>query len=257
MSRLRKPLYVDCSSRASVDRDGPALLVRVPGQADQYFPARRLLRVVCRGPVPWSPEALFLCMERSIPVVFTDEDGVVCGVCTGRGNPDDDLASLLDAVVDREDWRERYDAIQRSVERRVVKVALRRAGLPGNDLRPRHARKALRRLRDQVCGRRASAVLEREAQAMARALAAQTLLERGLSGSMLRAKHGPDLEGDLADILEFVLEEPTREIARRFGPHPPSRPVLIEALHRHENAAREVATTWIHRVERSLREILV
>jgi hypothetical protein len=70
-----KTLYLDGKARMRVDRDGPALRVRVPRSADRLFPFRRLVRVVVNGAVDWSTGALLACAEANVPITFLSRDG--------------------------------------------------------------------------------------------------------------------------------------------------------------------------------------
>jgi CRISPR/Cas system-associated endonuclease Cas1 len=77
MTALR-PLYLDCGA-AALRLEGPALIVDQPDSAEGRFPLRLLSRVVVRGPVPWSMEALFACLASGVPITFLSLDGAVIG----------------------------------------------------------------------------------------------------------------------------------------------------------------------------------
>ena len=166
MTALR-PLYVDHGA-AAVRLEGPALIVDQPEAAEGRFPLRLLSRVVVRGPVPWSMEALFACLGGGVPVTFLSLDGEVVGLCLGRDRPEESLAMLLDRLLAEPGWAEIYGRWCKAAERRAIVEVVRRLGLPvGSDLRPEivrsmaavhlpggdtpGARSAMRRLDGYLC----------------------------------------------------------------------------------------------------------
>ena len=166
MTALR-PLYVDHGA-AAVRLEGPALIVEQPECAAGRFPLRLLSRVVVRGPVPWSMEALFACLEQGVPVTFLSLDGAVVGLCLGRDRPEETLTMLLDRLLAEPGWVEVYQRWRRAAERRAIIEVVHRLALPaGIDLRPEivrtlaaaqmpggdtpGARSAMRRLDGYLC----------------------------------------------------------------------------------------------------------
>jgi hypothetical protein len=139
MTALR-PLYVDRGA-AAVRLEGPALIVDQPDAAEGRFPLRLLSRVVVRGPVPWSMEALFACLAGGVPITFLSLDGEVVGLCLGRDRPEESLATLLDRLLAEPGWAEIYQRWQKAAERRSIVEVTRRLNLPvGTDLRPQVVR---------------------------------------------------------------------------------------------------------------------
>jgi CRISPR associated protein Cas1 len=126
-----RPVYIDRGA-AAVRLDGPALIVEEPGRSEGRFPLRLLSRIVVRGPVPWSMEALFACLAAGIPVTFLSLDGDIVGLCLGRDHPEESLAVLLDRLTGEPLWAETWERWCRAAERRaIVEVARRRGLLPG------------------------------------------------------------------------------------------------------------------------------
>jgi CRISPR associated protein Cas1 len=135
MTALR-PLYLDRGA-AAVRLEGPALIVDQPDAAEGRFPLRLLSRVVVRGPVPWSMDALFACLASGVPITFLSLDGAVVGLCLGRERPEESLAMLIDRLVAEPGWAEIYGRWSKAAERRAIVEVARRLGLPlGTDLRP-------------------------------------------------------------------------------------------------------------------------
>ena len=139
MTALR-PLYVDHGA-AAVRLEGPALIVEQPDCADERFPLRLLSRVVVRGLVPWSMDALFACLACGVPITFLSLDGAVIGLCLGRDRPEESLAMLLDRLLAEPGWAEIYERWRRAAERQAIVEVVRRLVLPvGTDLRPEAVR---------------------------------------------------------------------------------------------------------------------
>jgi hypothetical protein len=139
MTALRA-LYVDHGA-AAVRLEGPALIVDQRDAAEGRFPLRLLSRVVVRGPVPWSMEALFACLASSVPITFLSLDGEVVGLCLGRDRPEESLAILLDRLLAEPGWAEIYERWSKAAERRAIVEVVRRLALPvGVDLRPEAVR---------------------------------------------------------------------------------------------------------------------
>src|SRR5690606_2044377 len=70
--------------------------------------------------------------------------GRVVGTCIGAFRRDEDLARLLDRLVQEPDWRTAVDIWSAAAERGAIREALRGAGIPeGDDLRPAAAWRAL------------------------------------------------------------------------------------------------------------------
>jgi hypothetical protein len=133
---ILRPLYVDHAA-ASVRLEGPALIVDQPETAEGRFPLRLLSRVVVRGAVPWSMEALFACLASGVPITFLSLDGQVVGLCLGRDRPEESLTMLLDRLLAEPGWDEIYQRWMKAAERRAIVEVARRLALPvGADLRP-------------------------------------------------------------------------------------------------------------------------
>ncbi len=137
-----RPLYLDRGA-AAVRLEGPALIVDQPHAAEGRFPLRLISRVVVRGPVPLSMEALFACLASGVPITFLSLDGEVVGLCLGRDRPEESLAMLLDRLLAEPGWAEIYERWRKAAERRAIVEVARRLALPlGADLRPEFVRAA-------------------------------------------------------------------------------------------------------------------
>ncbi|RMF21204.1 MAG: hypothetical protein D6760_09975 [Deltaproteobacteria bacterium] len=256
-STSRRPLYIDGSTRTVVRREGRALVVEAAHRAPGYFPVRRLTRIVSRAAVDWSAEALALCMEHRLPIVFVDREGSINGICTACARVETDFNSLIGALLDRPDWLARYEAICRSMQHHAVRTMYRVLRVPPRDLRPERARRILEGARAQTWSKEARAVLDEEIAVFSSSVAASSLSEAGCDTTRILASGGPDLVGDLAQIVRYDVELTILRIGRKRRVKDVSRPAIVSLLSRAEKSAVRVAEVWIHHVERSVREILV
>ena len=260
MTALR-PLYLDCGA-AAVRLEGPALIVEQPESADGRFPLRLLSRVVVRGPVPWSMEALFACLAGGVPITFLSLDGAVIGLCLGRDRPEESLAMLLDRLLAEPGWAEIYQRWLKAAERRAIVEVARRLALPvGTDLRPEvvgalaaahmpggdtpGARSAMRRLDGYLCAHLSELF----------ARAGVPLEHRGGRGSPL------DLRPGFRGALRWHLWLPLRRWLELRQTHPPLRDGTNAARRRaaaqYEAAAPQIAARFRHllaALDRLLRE---
>ena len=204
---LRKPLYLQGQNGLAVELDGPALRVRQPERAAVFYPLARLARVMSKGGVRWSCEALLACAEAGVPVVFLDGDGGVRGYLFGPSSGGDALYARLRACLGHSDGLSRYADWRRVMAdhaRRALEQQLRQAGVgsgpvlawPG--LMPVGQRAAVA-ARDEAVFRRLRGLLA--------GVSAQLLAEAGLNAARLAHLEPLELVGDLAELLGWALVE--------------------------------------------------
>ena len=256
-----RPLYLDRGA-AAVRLEGPALIVEQPDSANGRFPLRLLSRVVVRGPVPWSMEALFACLAGGVPITFLSLDGAVIGLCLGRDRPEESLTILLDRLLAEPGWAEIYTRWCKAVKRRAIVEVARRLALPvGADLRPEvvcalaaahmpggdtpGARSALRRLDGYLCAHLSELF----------ARAGVPLEYRGGRGSPL------DLRPAFLSALRWYLWLPLRRWLELRQAHPAPRGGTNAARRRaaaqYEAAAPQIAARFrrlLAALDRLLRE---
>ncbi len=115
-----RPLYIEGREGAWVGLETPALLVHVPGQAEQLFPLQRVSRVLVRGHVQWHTEALLACASQGISVCFLDNDGLVVARCLGQGDDRQCFRQRLVDLLGRADGGARYQDWYQAMQRMVV-----------------------------------------------------------------------------------------------------------------------------------------
>jgi len=214
---LRKPLYLQGQNGLAVELDGPALRVRQPARAAVFYPLARLARVLSKGGVRWTCEALLACAEAGVPVAFLDGDGGVRGYLFGPSPGDDGLYRRLRACLSRADGPSRYaDWRQMMADhaRRALERQLREAGA-GSD--PVLAWRGLTPVGWRVAvGARDEAVFRRLRGVLA-GMSAQLLVEAGLSAARLADLEPLDLASDLAELLGWALAGPVLTASRPQG----------------------------------------
>jgi len=211
---LRKPLYLQGHDGLAVELDGRALRVRQPERAAMLYPLARLARVLSKGEVRWSCEALLACAEVGVPVVFLDRDGGVRGYLFGSRSGENELYGRLRACLRRPGGWNRYASWRRAMAdhaRRTLAEQLRQAGVCPD---PVLAWRGLTPLgRDAVIAAPDEAVLRRLRGLLA-GLSAQLLVEAGLGAERLADLEPLALVDDLAELLGWALAEPVLAAAR-------------------------------------------
>lgn len=132
----RRPLYLLAERAIEVGFVVPALRVAAADRAPTIHPLCRLSRVLSRGPVAWSGDALAACLEAGVPVVFVDVAGRVRGVLqVSRANPTG-LGDYLACAAESPDWPEHYDNWYRAQQRRLILRLCSAVGWPSQDPMP-------------------------------------------------------------------------------------------------------------------------
>lgn len=138
-----RSLYLDGASTLRVAADGPSLEVASAGQAVRRFPLRRVGRLCVTGPAVVSAEALTACLNQGIAIAFLRPDGGLAGMAWPVAPRAERTAERLEALVQRPDWRSRYEDWRRSAERAAVLSVLRQLGCWVADLRAGPVERAL------------------------------------------------------------------------------------------------------------------
>ena len=210
----RKPLYLQGHSGLAVELDGRALRVRRPERAAVLYPLARLARVLSKGAVQWSCEALLGCADAGVPVVFMDGEGGVRAYLFGPSSGEDALYRRLRACLRRSSGPKRYASWRRSMAdhaRQALEQQLRQTGACPEQVLGWHGLAPLGR--DSLAAAPDEAVLRRLRGLLA-GLSAQLLAEAGLSAEQLADLEPLALVDDLAELLGWALAEPVLAAAR-------------------------------------------
>lgn len=232
---LRKPLYLQGRSELAVDLDGRALRITQPERAAMLYPLARLARVLSKGEVRWSCEALLACAEVGVPVVFLNRDGDVRAYLFGASSGESVLYGRLRACLRRSDGLNRYASWRRAMvdhARQALEWQLQQAGVCPEPVLAWRGVMPVRR--GMVVAVLARAVVRRLRGLLA-GLSAQLLAEAGLNAEQLADLEPLTLVDDLAELLSWALAEPVLVATwHRAGPGPDGHDeqtlmVLVEA----------------------------
>ena len=205
---LRKPLYLQGKNSLSVALDGPALRIAQPERAMSFYPLARLARVLSKGGVHWSCEALLACAEARIPVVFLGDDGRVRGYWFGPSLGEDTLYRQLREGLRRTDGLRSYQEWQCLMTYHAERVFLQQWWQRGHLVVPVLARLGLsldnpsRRvvlLTKPLLGR---------LRGLLAGLSAQVVLEAGIDAQRLYDLEPLPLVDDVAELLIWAVLEP-------------------------------------------------
>ena len=105
----RKPVYFNGIDRIRVRASGEALAVVRPGRDVARLPMTRISRIIASRLVDWDAEALILCLEHGIPIIFLDTAGRATGVCQPRHLRADSLSTLIESAMEQAAWPQRHE----------------------------------------------------------------------------------------------------------------------------------------------------
>ena len=219
----RKPLYLQGRNGLEVELDGPALRVRQPERAAVFYPLARLARVLSKGGVRWSCDALLACAEAGVPVTFLDGDGGVRGYLFGPSSGDSGLYLGLRACLLRSDGLSRYADWRRVMAghaRRALEQQLQQVGVCTG---PVLAWRGLAPVGPRAAVAAPDAAVMRRLRGLLAGLSAQLLVEAGLNAERLAHLEPLHLVDDLAELLGWALAEPVLTAARRRDEAGPDR----------------------------------
>ncbi len=105
----RKAVYLNGAERLRVRASGEALAIVRPGADVARLPIARISRVTASRRVDWDAEALILCLENGIPIIFLDAVGRPVGICQPRHLRADSLSTLIESAMEQAAWPQRHE----------------------------------------------------------------------------------------------------------------------------------------------------
>lgn len=216
---LRKPLYLQGHNCGlAVMLDGPALRVRQVERAAVWYPLARLARVISKGGVQWTCEALLACADAGIPVVFLTGDGGVRGYLFGQGVGSDRLYLCLRDCLRQPDGLDRYLAWRQRMTvhaRRVLErqLAMQRGAMGAECIQ-------FQGVRIQPWAQ--PDALVRQLRGLLAGLSAQLWVEAGLDAARMARLEVLHLLDDLADLLGWALAVPVVRVLQRRARNEPA-----------------------------------
>lgn len=102
------PLYLYGKKPTRVQTDGPALRVNIADTAPLRYPLVRIARIIVGAKVEWQADALAVCQQQGLPIVFLDTAGEPTGyLLPAQGKPSR-LNDNIEEMLDRADWQLHY-----------------------------------------------------------------------------------------------------------------------------------------------------
>lgn len=203
-----RPLYLQSPLPVTVRWETPALSVRHRGRAPRLFPLARISRVLVSGPVEWETAALLACADRGIPITFLEGDGELRAYLFGTSQRRAGLLYRLTDLLDRPDWRDRYDTWRESMLSLARRSLLRRLGMdPMRSPRLEVLGDRIMLLLEAQIGPASTTSVERRILGYCHGIAAEALADAGLDAAHSRyIDEYLDLPGDIAVLLRWDLQ---------------------------------------------------
>lgn len=107
-TRAPLPLYLYGKKPTRVDADGPALRVSIADTAPLRYPLVRIARIIVGPSVEWQANALQLCQQHGLPIVFLDSAGEPTGYLLPAQSKPSRLDDVIEEMLDRADWPMHY-----------------------------------------------------------------------------------------------------------------------------------------------------
>ncbi len=143
---MKRPLYLDGLRVKSVTLDDTTLIISAHALAKQRFPLNRISRIVNKGDIQWSTQALTTCMQRHIPISFMLNSLALAGLCIGHGKKPS--THLEDQLLNLEASHDIHHILQnwkRHRRRELILALANTQSPPPQDLRAKRMRKWLER----------------------------------------------------------------------------------------------------------------
>lgn len=135
-----KSLYIEGKPSAHVCLEsGPSLQVLMPGRAPGMYPIYRIGRLYLKGGVEIKTQALVTCLKYGVSITFIDGRGDAEGVCVGVRQRGAMIHSLLEELLEFDNWEEYFDVWRSAAIRTAILEAERELKTTIKDLRPQQA----------------------------------------------------------------------------------------------------------------------
>jgi len=154
-----RPAYLHVARDLHVRLDaGLALLVSQDDGPPRRLPLNLLSRIVCGTSARWDTDALLACMQKGIPVQWTDAAGHAVGWSSGTRRVETTMGHLLRIGLDDCDWEVLYRDWLRHHVRATAQEALRYCGESASEDNIRNVQNVLCNLHFRTHGQPCGAV---------------------------------------------------------------------------------------------------
>lgn len=131
-----RPLYIAANHPVQITLDGPALRLLQPDKAPRWYPLVRVSRIVAGKNTEWQAASITACLEHGIPIVFVSARSGVAGWTVPCELAAGSFSTHLSELASRHDWKTDIDNWHRSVERRAIRLSLKRIKFRSGESRP-------------------------------------------------------------------------------------------------------------------------
>jgi hypothetical protein len=203
----RRPLYLDPKVATKVDLEGPALSIRVKGEAERLMPLRRISRILANERTELTTAALLGCADRGISILFVDAEGAVRGRLLGAPGERQEIRQRLVDLLDRPDWRELYGGWLYAQQRRAALRVQRRMHIDLGSISPTSTDRRISEEAVRLAGPREAARSGRWLEEQLYAWMLHHIQTLGLAAQSELGHDGqPDLVADLSAVLRWYGE---------------------------------------------------
>jgi len=257
-----KPLYITHSANTQVIVQGTALRIKSEQMADTVISTRFISEVICASQVQWRCDALHLCMQKGIPIVFTASNGDVAGFLHGTAcQRQASLMQRLHDTLEHPYGHRLYRTWLRGMQsRRKVKLS-RMLGIEGDFFRISDMREQLFRYRRRLA---AEWVIRQMDTTWSQAIAALIVKELKQHGLTATRQHllwwDVDIVGDLRELMNCEMHVPACEWLPQLqwqlhnGGHDLEHRLLY-AFAKQAFSLRVILNDALHRLDQCLRSM--
>jgi len=256
-----KPLYITHDANTQVIMQGTALRIKSDQLADTVISTRFISEVVCTAKAQWRSDALHLCMQQGIPIVFTANNGDVAGFL--HGTAPTRQASLMQRLYDTLEHpfgHRIYQTWLRGMHsRRKVKLS-KALGIAGDYFRDSVLQEQINAYCSRLACRWVIQSLDTVWSQSIAALIMQELKQHGLSATRQNLLwYNIDLVNDLRELLYWEMHIPAckllPQLQQRWQAHDRAHELKHQLLYdfaRQKFTLQVILQDALHRLDQCL-----
>jgi len=259
-----KPLYITHCANTQVITQGTALRIKSDQLADAVIATRFISEIICACKVQWRSDALHLCMQQGIPIVFTGSNGDVAGFLHGIASQRQaSLMQRLCNALEHPYGHRLYQTWLRSMHsRRRVKLS-KALGIAGDYYRISKMRELIHTHRRSLASDWVIQWLESTWNQAIAGLIMRELKQHGLTAARQELIwRDLDIVNDLRELMVWEMYLPACELLpglqQQWQQHSSSRELkhqLLSAFARQTFAMQVILQDALHRLDQCLRSM--
>lgn len=195
------PLYLQSNSTTLALDAAERLRIQSRDKPERRLPLHLVSRIICTSATAIDGRVIITCMQRGIPIIITDKNGIALGWCLGWRRRESSLQQLLQHALDDPTWPEQYTHWYSNQQQAISAQVLLLCRQPLTSAALRNPRAALcnmhQRKHNQPCGKYTDALAH-----IAQHELAQNLAQTVSNPSLLAwSRPGLNLISDLGKLL--------------------------------------------------------